>query len=123
MSYYLHNVPGRLRVKTHLIKGNEKIAKHVEKLLGQINGIQSISTNPRTGSIIINYDEKKATSRMLLDTLQARGIYDPSKAVTNDQYIHNTASKAGHVIYKAFLGTVVEQALQGSPLALLSLLI
>jgi hypothetical protein len=123
MNYYMHSVPGRLRVKTPLIKGKEHTAKHVEVFLQQIRGVYSISTNPITGSIIINYDVKKVSSRTLLQVLQNRGIFDSARAVTNDQYIQNTASKAGHVIYKAFLGTIVEQSLRGSPLALLGLLI
>jgi hypothetical protein len=123
MSYYMHSVPGRLRIKTPFIKGKEQAAKHVEKFFGQINGMLSIASNPVTGSIVINYDPGKVTPRMLLDVFESRGIFDSSKAVTNDQYIHDKASRAGHFVYKAFLGTVAEQALAGSPLALLGLLI
>lgn len=122
MSYYMHSVPGRLRIKTPMIKNN-KLAAHVEKFLGQINGVESLVTNSLTGSITINYDREKVTSQKLLDTLKTRGIFDPSKALSNDQYIHSTASKAGNIVYKALLGTIVEQTLQGSPLALLGLLI
>ena len=122
MSYYMHSVPGRLRIKTPLIKNNN-LAAHVEKFLRQINGVESLVTNSLTGSITITYDQKKITSQKLLDTLKTRGIFDPSKALTNDQYIHSSVSKAGNIVYKAFLGTIVEQTLQGSPLALLGLLI
>jgi hypothetical protein len=122
MSYYMHSVPGRLRIKTPLIK-NSNLAAHVEKFLRQINGVESLVTNSLTGSITITYDREKVTSQKLLDTLKTRGIFDPSKALSNDQYIHSTASKAGNIVYKALLGTIVEQTLQGSPLALLGLLI
>lgn len=123
MSYYMHNVPGRLRIKTPFIKGREKSAQHVAVFLRQIRGVFSISTNTVTGSVVINYDQNRITVGDLLKILQTRGIFDPSKAVTNEQYIHNTASRAGNIVYKAFLGTIVEQTLQGSPLALLGLLI
>ena len=123
MSYYMHNVPGRLRIRTPFIKGKEKSAEQVEVFLRQIRGVFSISTNTITGSIVINYDQNKINAGELLKILQTRGIFDPSKAVTNEQYIRNTASKAGNIAYKAFLGTIVEQSLQGSPLALLGLLL
>ncbi len=123
MSYYMHSVPGRLRIKTPFIKNNDLNAKHVEKFLGQVKGIQSIVTNLRTGSIVVNYNPKKLTHQALLDILRTRGIFDSSKAVTNDQFIRTSVLQAGHVVYKAFLGVIVEQTLQGSPLALLSLLI
>lgn len=123
MSYYMHSVPGRLRIKTPFIKNKDLNTKHVEKFLGQVRGIQSIVTNQRTGSIVINYDPQKLAQQALLDILCTRGIFDSSKAVTNDQFIQNSALKAGNVVYKAFLGVIVEQVLQGSPLALLGLLI
>jgi hypothetical protein len=123
MEYYIHDVPGRLRIKTPIIKGKEDLARHVEKFLVQVNGVYSVSANTITGSIILIYDERKVNSQMLLDILQKRGFFEQSKAITNDQYIHSTASKAGQIVYKAFFGVLVEQALQGSPLALLSLLI
>jgi copper chaperone CopZ len=123
MSYYLHDVPGRLRIKTPFIKGNENLAKHVKRFLEQINGITSITTNPLTGSIIMTYDEKKLTSKMLLDTLKTRGIFDSAKAVTNDQYIHSNASKASQIVYKAVVGAFVEKAFEGSALSLLTVLL
>ncbi len=123
MSYYLHDVPGRLRVRTPFIKGSESLAKHVEKFLEQINGIKSVATNPVTGSIIMTYDEKKVTSKMLLDTLKTRGIFDPSRAVTNDQYIHAGASRASQLVYKAVVGAFVEKAFEGSALSLLAALL
>ncbi|MFZ5906465.1 MAG: HMA2 domain-containing protein [Nitrospirota bacterium] len=123
MSYYMHKVPGRLRVKTPLIKGKEQTAKHVETFLRQVQGIVSIATNPLTGSITITYDEKKITADYLLTILQSRGIFDISKATTNDQYITSTATKAGNIVYKAVLGAVVESALEGSALSLLAVFI
>jgi hypothetical protein len=68
----------------------------------------------------MRYDEKKVTSKMLLDTLKTRGIFNPAKAVTNDQY---NASKASQVLYKAIVGAFVEKALEGSALSLLIVLL
>jgi copper chaperone CopZ len=123
MSYYLHDVPGRLRIKTPLIKGNENLAKNVERFLDQINGVKAITTNPLTGSIVMTYDEKRLTSKMLIETLKTRGIFDPAKAMTNDQYIHSNASKASQIVYKAVVGAFVEKAFEGSALSLLSVLL
>jgi copper chaperone CopZ len=123
MSCYMHNVPGRLRIKTPLIKKNINLAAHVEKFLGQISGVESLVTNALTGSVTITYDSKKVTSQMLIETLKTRGIFDPSKAMTNDQYIHSSASKATSIVYKAFVGAVVESFLEGSALSLLAVFI
>jgi hypothetical protein len=71
----------------------------------------------------MTYDEKKMTSKMLLDTLKTRGIFDSAKAVTNDQCIHSNASKASRVIYKAVVGAFVAKAFEGSALSLLTVLL
>ena len=41
MSYYVHQVPGRLRIKSPSIKGNQKEAVVVEDLLKRMEGIKS----------------------------------------------------------------------------------
>lgn len=123
MNYYYHDVPGRLRIKSPLIKRNANAAQSVQKFLAQIQGVITVSTSTVTGSIVLNYDEKKTNSKALLDILQQRGIFNAADALTNDQYIHKAASKAGNVVYRAFLGTLVEETFKGSSFALLSFLI
>jgi hypothetical protein len=122
LKYYIHSVPGRLRIKTPLIKGKESLAEHIEKFLAQIQGVYSISTNIITGSITINYNERVISNKRLIDILQQRGIFNHSQAITNDQYIKTTTSKAGQFLYRTFIGSFAGQALQGTPLSLLAYL-
>lgn len=123
MEYYVHDVRGRLRIKTPLIKGRKDLAKHIEKFLGQVNGVHSVTVNTVTGSIVFIYDDSKVNSRLLLDILEKRGFFDTSRAITNDQYIRRTVSNAAHVFYKAVLGAFIESSLQGSPLSLLTFIL
>ncbi len=51
MSYYVHHVPGRLRVKSPLIKNNETVAAAVKQLLRGVNGVDSVDVNLTTGSL------------------------------------------------------------------------
>lgn len=123
MGYYLHQVPGRLRVRTPLIKGNEKKASEATSLLESIHGIRSTSTNTITGSIVVHYDPQAVDAETITSILTRFGYFDQAKAITNDQYIHNAASQAGQWAWKAIFGAVADTALQGSPLAVLTLLI
>jgi len=123
MSYYVHNVQGRLRVKTPLIKGSRLMAQEIQKLLGQIRGVNTITVNTLTGSVVAHYDPKTVSSKELLDTLREAGYFDLSKAVTNDQYIYSAAAKTGGIIWSALAGAFVEQALEGSVLSLIAVLI
>ena len=123
MSYYIHNVPGRLRIKTPLIKKNQSIAEDVKNLLRPIIGISSTSFNLITGSIVINYDPKVITSKEIVSTLNYAGYFDLSKAVTNDEYIKTAAASMGQVVVKTLFGTFIESALEGSALSFIAVLV
>ncbi len=123
MSYYIHDIPGRLRVKIPLLKSYRKIAGDIQQLLKQIDGINSTAINTVTGSIIINYDSKTIGSKEILDTLNYAGYFDLSRAITNDQYIHAAVSSAGKLIWKTIFGAIAGEALEGSALSLLAVLI
>ena len=123
MSYYIHNVQGRLRVKTPFIKRSPLMAQEIQTLLGQIRGVNTTKVNTLTGSVVVHYDPKSVSSKEVLDALREAGYFDLSKAVTNDQYVYSAAAKTGGIIWSALAGAFVEQALQGSVLSLLAVLI
>jgi copper chaperone CopZ len=123
MSYYLHNIPGRLRVKTPQVKGNEARAEEVRRMLLTIEGVADVCINTVTGSILVQYDSGRVNHRELLEALREGDLFDPSKAVTNDQYIYGASLKAGSILKKAIVGTLVDKALEGSAFSLLAALI
>ena len=123
MSYYLHVVPGRVRVKIPVIKGDERKAQEVENLLKGLRGIDSVSAYSLTGSVIVNYQRDALDSEVILNVLKQQGYFDDSKIVTSDQYIQNAVSKAGQSIGKVLFGLAIEKAFEGSGLSFLSALI
>ena len=123
MSYYIHNVPGRLRLKSPLIKKNVNASYEIRKSLGAINGITTVDINSVTGSLLINYNRKVVRHDDIVNLLERKGFFDKTKAVTHDEYIRGAASKAGSFIGRSVLGTVVGTFLEGTPLALLAMLI
>lgn len=123
MSYYIHSVPGRLRIKTPWIKGNRERGFDVECLLNGCVGVTRTSANPLTGSIVVHYDQKTISERSLINLLEKTGYFKSDKALTNDQYIHGAASKAGRLVWDAVFGSFVGSALEGTPLSILSVLV
>ncbi len=123
MSYYLHNVPGRLRVKSPLLRRNDAAGDEVKKTLSLIPGVAAVDFNPVTGSLLINYNHKTTRHEDIVGLLERKGYFDRAKATTNEGYLHAAAEKTGRVIGKAALGIAVEKALEGSALSLISLLI
>ena len=123
MSYYLHNIPGRIRAKTPLLKGNGKRAAIVQQNLSSVSGIKDCVVSTVTGSITITYDVGTISRAEVLSILNRECFFDISKAVSNDEYLHNAASKAGTVLSKIIFGAVIEQTLAGSALSIIGALI
>jgi copper chaperone CopZ len=123
MSYYVHDVPGRLRVKTPSVKSNPAKALQIEDLLGSRKGVLSVVSNQTTGSVVINYDATVASKKEILEVLRERGHFDPAKAITNEQVIEDSFSKGGKWLSKAILGLVVDRVFEGTPLSLLAVIL
>jgi hypothetical protein len=51
-----HQVPGRVRMKFPAGKGNPELLKQISEVFGVIPGIEGITANPTTGSIVLHYD-------------------------------------------------------------------
>jgi hypothetical protein len=51
-----HQVPGRVRMKIPAGKGNAELLKQVSEVFGVIPGIEQVTVNPTTGSVVLHYD-------------------------------------------------------------------
>jgi hypothetical protein len=120
MSYYLHEVPGRLRIQIPSLKRNSQRAQDVRDLLEDLSGIESASVNIFTGSVTVHYDPETISSRAILTLLSREEYIDVARAIPSHQYVETALSKAGHVASKALIGFALDRALQGSPLSILT---
>ena len=93
MTCYMHHVPGRLRIRTPLVKNNKNAAAEVERLLLTTPGVDDVTINLTTGSCLVKYDPSKARRDDIISLLSGKGYFDRSKAVTNDEYFEGIASK------------------------------
>jgi hypothetical protein len=51
-----HQVPGRVRLKIPSAKGNPELLRQISDTFGVIPGIEQITVNPTTGSVVLHYD-------------------------------------------------------------------
>ncbi len=123
MNHYYHEVPGRLRFKTPVLKGKHDLCKEIEDSLSCYGGIQEVRTNTITGSIIVHYDPKLISSARIVEIVSERGYFDRQKAITSDQYMNRSFEKIGQTVGKAVFGVMVEKAFQGSALSLIAALL
>lgn len=123
MTYYVHNVPGRLRVKIPAIKGAPDRARTIQRVLSEIEGVISIRANMLTGSLVVKYDEAFTSGRKILEELKSNRWFDETQAIGMDRMVFDASSKAGKAISKAFAGWAVGRALEGTSLSFLAVFI
>lgn len=123
MSFYMHDLPGRLRVKTPILKRNEDAAYEVRKLLGTLKGVATVEINSTTGSLLVNYNPQAIRSEQIVSELKRKGYFDPERAVNNDEYVRGAVTKAGNAVSKVFTGAFVDVALEGTGLSFLTILL
>jgi hypothetical protein len=54
-----HQVPGRVRMKIPAGKGNPELLKRISETFAVIPGIEEVTVNPATGSIVLHYDSDR----------------------------------------------------------------
>ena len=121
--FYVHDIPGRLRVKIPMLKGKTEMSDSVLGLFRNMAGVKNVSVNNVTGSVVFQYDPAVVRSNQILDTLSHHRLFDGTKVISDDQYIEHAATKAGGAIGKAVMGWALGKAFEGSGLGLLAVLI
>lgn len=122
MSYYVHQVPGRIRVRIPAIRRNPYQAEEIRNLL-DFDGVQTVAINHLTGSVVVLYDPERLDPASLLGVLSEKGYYDGRRAVTCDTLIRNKAQLAAAKAGRFFFGWAVGKALESSGLSVLAALI
>jgi copper chaperone CopZ len=123
MSYYCHRTPGRLRIKTPIIKQNPVEIEKVRALLQCLPGVGEVSVNALTGSVTISYSDCETEAESILEILRERGYYRFSTIEEREHPIETAVSRVGATLGKAILGAAVEKAFEGSMLSFLALLV
>jgi len=68
-----HHLPGRLRFRSADLKGNARASEEARRGLAQIAGVTSVTVNPSTGSILLEYDPKVIPPSKITDVLASHG--------------------------------------------------
>jgi cation-transporting ATPase V len=75
---YVHALEGRLRLRIPRVKGAAEQARAVERLLLQVTGVEYVSANPLTGSVLILYNPRLRQQEDLVSALRESGYLSPS---------------------------------------------
>mgnify|MGYP006299876537 FL=1 len=120
MTYYVHQVPGRLRVKSPCLKHQPIKCQRVVAHLSGHTGIDKVKVNHLTGSIVVTYDPADIGEERILDILEYEKLFDRSLAVRNDVHMDLAATRAGKAVGRAAFSYIVGRALESNGLSLLA---
>ncbi|MFH2067527.1 MAG: HMA2 domain-containing protein [Pseudomonadota bacterium] len=122
MEYYLHHVPGRLRVKIPNLKHQPGVAQDIQDLLN-LYGVNKIQIKQVTGSVVVQYDPDCIQHEQLLKVLTDNGYFDHARSATIDDHMRKASSRTAEKVGKVLFGWGVSKALEASGLPLLAALI
>jgi copper chaperone CopZ len=78
-----HHLPGRLRLRSAVLKGNALASEEARRHLAQIDGVTSAQANPSTGSVLLEYDPNVISPSNVSDVLATHGYaLGPTEAET-----------------------------------------
>jgi hypothetical protein len=123
MNVYIHNVPGRLRVKIPSIKHLNHEARKVESLFEFREGIERVRANAVTGSLTINYDPERFSVDQLLAVLKEHGHLGSDHSMVNAAGDYVTATRVTQAVGKAMINWAISKTLESNGLGLLAVLI
>ena len=121
--FYIHNVPGRVRIISEAIAKNQLAVDEVRKGLSTLEGVCTVQINLTTGSILIHYNPKAATVADIVDMLERRGYFDRAKAISNDEYFTNGISRVGTTVVKTVIETFIGRTISNTFLSFLMFLL
>ena len=52
-------IPGRVRLKSTQLRGDEGLGRQIEEVLDSIDALTAVSVNVRTGSVLLRYDDEQ----------------------------------------------------------------
>lgn len=119
---YIHDTPGRLRIKIRALKKNDNAARGFKSFLEELDGIRSVCVNLTTGSVTIHYDHQLFDARAILQALQQQGLLEaplpvPVKAAARsggnaalDRAVGQAAETLGRAVFDRLMEKAVERA-------------
>ena len=123
MTGYVHDTPGRLRVKIPTLRNDPLKSRKVVNRLAGVDGVVDVNVNPVTGSVIIRYDCTMIQSNRLIGCLSDDGLLDSGNSAGANAAAQERVTEFREKVGKALLGWAVGKALERSGLSILAGLI
>jgi copper chaperone CopZ len=111
MIQFIHQIPGRLRVRIPGLKASGSVAGKVQIALSRISGVNAADINLLTGSVVILYDDQAATLDAIIGVL---GVW-----AFHTRQSEGLGGKAAKMVMSHVLEAAIERLVMASLAALL----
>uniref|UniRef100_A0A832EDB8 Cation transporter n=1 Tax=Desulfacinum infernum TaxID=35837 RepID=A0A832EDB8_9BACT len=123
MSYLVHHVPGRVRIKVPTIRYSPGGVPMIRDLLESLPGVEKVVCNPVTGSVVVYYDQNAIDPESLVQVLRNQGHLNATQINSGEQSFDDFGAKAGRFMAKALLNVALDVAFKNTPLSVLTIFI
>ena len=120
--YFVHDVPGRLRIKIEYLRNHPERLKEIRTLLN-IPGVSRVKSNPVTGSTVVEYNSDMVSSSCLLHILNKNGYDINLEKNTLNRKTHKTHDKIALKVRKAAFSWLAGRVLEANGLSMVALFI
>lgn len=117
-----HHVPGRLRVRTAVAKGDIAAGSRLRGALYALPGVAEVRASPVTGSITVAYDSARVSLARLLQCLEEGGVKGAAAWAGEPSADASLLARLADLGGRAAVGFAIEQVVQRSALSLLAAL-
>jgi hypothetical protein len=123
MNHYIHHVRGRLRVRTAVLKRNERRADSARRELNETNGVQRVEISTVTGSLLVYYDPAATDLHTLLNEMRSMGLLHGHVAKAPVTTSAAVGKLPVEQITDTIFSKIVETAIERSAMALVAALV
>jgi copper chaperone CopZ len=102
---YLSVIEGRFRLKVPAVKGAPHEAVRLEAQLELVEGVDEVTANPVTGSVLVHYDPRRTSTEAVTEALRGWGYL-------GDVVPSDVAGPGSHGFGSLMLRATTEFALQ-----------
>jgi len=106
MDYYMHDIPGRLRIESPALKNNGANAQKFEAFVKSIPGVTAVEMKLDIGSAIMHYDTTRIDHAKLIELLDKSGYFNHLKAKTLEDRIEKGVEEVANAVVQAAVGEV-----------------
>jgi hypothetical protein len=104
----VHHVPGRLRLRSALLRGDVNRSELARRDLAAVEGVTSVAANPCTGSLLVEYDTAVMPPDKIIDVLTSRG-YNAATAEERDEPRAGWADHLAGAVKDWVIGAVADR--------------